>query len=101
MDRTFWRGKRVFLTGHTGFKGGWLALWLTDMGAEVYGYALPAPTEPNFFNVCKIQSRLKNSTLADIRDAAMLTRALQAAQPHIVLHLAAQPLVRQSYVAPV
>lgn len=101
MNRGFWRGKRVFLTGHTGFKGGWLALWLADMGAEVHGYALSAPTEPNFFTVCKLQAQLKSSTIADIRDAAALTRAMQAAQPHIVLHLAAQPLVRYSYTAPV
>lgn len=101
MNRGFWQGKRVFLTGHTGFKGGWLTLWLADMGAEVHGYALSAPTEPNFFTVCKLQARLKSSVIADIRDAAALTQAMQAAQPHIVLHLAAQPLVRYSYTAPV
>lgn len=101
MNRGFWQGKRVFLTGHTGFKGGWLALWLADMGAEVHGYALSAPTEPDFFTVCKLQAHLKNSTIADIRDAAALTFAMQAAQPHIVLHLAAQSLVRHSYTAPV
>ena len=56
INRNFWKGKRVFLTGHTGFKGGWLALWLVDMGAEVYGYALNPPTEPNFFTVCNISS---------------------------------------------
>jgi CDP-glucose 4,6-dehydratase len=101
MNRGFWQGKRVFLTGHTGFKGGWLALWLADMGAEVHGFALSAPTDPNFFKVCKLQARLKSSTIADIRDVAVLTQAMQAAQPHIVLHLAAQPLVRYSYTAPV
>lgn len=101
MNREFWRGKRVFLTGHTGFKGGWLALWLTDMGAEVHGYALNPPTEPNFFTVTNLQERLANSTIADIRHASALTKAMQAAQPDIVLHLAAQPLVRYSYVEPV
>lgn len=101
MDRSFWKEKRVFLTGHTGFKGGWLALWLADMGAEVYGFALSAPTEPNFFTVCKLPARIKSSTIADIRDAAALTHAIQVAQPHVVLHLAAQPLVRYSYAAPV
>ncbi|MEQ1591144.1 MAG: CDP-glucose 4,6-dehydratase [Thiobacillaceae bacterium] len=101
MNREFWRGKRVFLTGHTGFKGSWLALWLTDMGAEVHGYALAPPTELNLFEVANLQARLTNSTIADIRDAAALTQAMQAAQPDIVLHLAAQPLVRYSYVAPV
>ena len=101
MNRQFWRGKRVFMTGHTGFKGGWLALWLTDMGAEVHGYALTPPTEPNLFTVANLQDRLASSTIADIRDAAALTQAMQAAQPDIVFHLAAQPLVRYSYTAPV
>lgn len=101
MNREFWRGKRVFLTGHTGFKGGWLALWLCDMGAEVHGYALTPPTEPNFFTVANLQGRLARNTIADIRDAAALTQAMQEAQPDIVLHLAAQPLVRYSYAAPV
>lgn len=101
MNRRFWRGKRVFLTGHTGFKGGWLALWLADMGAEVHGYALPPPTEPNLFAVASLQGHLASSTIADIRDAIALTQAMQAAQPDIVFHLAAQPLVRHSYVDPV
>lgn len=101
MNREFWRGKRVFLTGHTGFKGGWLALWLADMGAEVHGYALTPPTEPNLYTVANLQERLARSTIADIRDADALTQAMQAARPDIVLHLAAQPLVRYSYVAPV
>ena len=101
MNREFWRGKRIFLTGHTGFKGGWLALWLTDMGAEVHGYALTPPTEHNLFTVANMQARLSSSTIADIRDAAALAQAMQVAQPDIVLHLAAQPLVRYSYVAPV
>lgn len=101
MNREFWHGKRVFLTGHTGFKGGWLALWLTDMGAEVQGYALTPPTEPNFFSAVNLRERLTASTLADIRDGTLLASAMQAARPEIVLHLAAQPLVRYSYVAPV
>ncbi len=101
MNRPFWRGKRVFLTGHTGFKGGWLALWLADMGAEVHGYALPPPTTPNLFAATSLQGRLASSTIADIRDAATLTQAMRTAQPDIVFHLAAQPLVRHSYVAPV
>ncbi|MEE4239795.1 MAG: CDP-glucose 4,6-dehydratase, partial [Anderseniella sp.] len=97
----FWHGKKVFLTGHTGFKGGWLTLWLADMGAEVHGFALAPPTEPSFFKVANLQDRLARSTIADIRDGAALTQAMQAARPDIVLHLAAQPLVRYSYVAPV
>jgi CDP-glucose 4,6-dehydratase len=101
VNREFWRGKRIFLTGHTGFKGGWLALWLADMGADIHGYALTSPTEPNLFTVANLQACLTRSNIADIRDAATLTRSMQAAQPEIVLHLAAQPLVRYSYVAPV
>jgi CDP-glucose 4,6-dehydratase len=101
MNREFWFGKRVFLTGHTGFKGGWLALWLADMGAQVHGYALTPPTEPNLFTVANIQDCLAGNTIADIRDVATLTQVIQAVQPDIVLHLAAQPLVRYSYVTPV
>lgn len=101
MNREFWHGKRVFLTGHTGFKGGWLALWLADMGAEVHGYALAPPTVPNLFTVANLQDHLANSTIADIRDAAALAQAIQTAQPDVVFHLAAQPLVRYSYAAPV
>jgi CDP-glucose 4,6-dehydratase len=101
MTPEFWRGKSVFLTGHTGFKGSWLALWLSSLGARVHGYALPAPTQPSLFEVAKVQSTLAQHTLADIRDAAALKAALQAAQPELVFHLAAQPLVRSSYHDPV
>jgi CDP-glucose 4,6-dehydratase len=101
LNEAFWRGRRVFLTGHTGFKGGWLTLWLTELGAHVHGYALAPPTEPNFFTVTGLEKRLAASILSDIRDAAALERAVRAAQPEIVLHLAAQSLVRPSYVEPV
>ena len=101
MMRNFWQGKRVFLTGHTGFKGGWLALWLADMGAEVHGYALQPPTNPSFFEACNVLAYLKGNTFGDIRDAATLQHAMETAQPDIVLHLAAQQLVRYSYVEPV
>lgn len=101
MNRQFWRGKSVFLTGYTGFKGSWLAIWLADMGAEVHGYALSPPTEPNMFSVANMRERLATSTIADIRDPESLGQAMHRAQPDIVLHLAAQPLVRHSYVAPV
>jgi CDP-glucose 4,6-dehydratase len=97
---SFWRGKRVFLTGHTGFKGGWLSLWLQAMGAEVYGYSLNPPTEPNLYTVAQIGSGMASSKIADIRDADQLLNALQAARPEIVFHLAAQPLVRYSYAQP-
>jgi len=101
VNRGFWKGKRVFLTGHTGFKGGWLALWLANMGAEVHGFALSPSTTPNFFAICKIQSHLRSNTIADIRDAETLAKAMRLAKPDIVFHLAAQPLVRYSYTAPV
>jgi CDP-glucose 4,6-dehydratase len=97
----FWKGRRVFLSGHTGFKGGWLALWLADMGAEVHGYALPPPTSPGFFDVVGVADRMASNTIADLRDADALTRAVQAASPEVVFHLAAQPLVRYSYAEPV
>lgn len=101
IDHNFWCGKRVFLTGHTGFKGGWLALWLSEMGANVYGYALAPATMPALFTTAKVRDRLAASTIADIRDAEALQKAVQVAQPDIVFHLAAQPLVRYSYQAPV
>jgi len=101
VNSKFWKGKRVFLTGHTGFKGGWLALWLQNMGAEVHGYALNPPTDPNLFNVARVGAGLSGSTIADIRDASVLTGAMQKACPEIVIHMAAQPLVRYSYAEPV
>lgn len=100
VNPDFWRGKRVFLTGHTGFKGGWLSLWLQAMGAEVHGYALNPPTEPNLFTVAKISKGMVSSEIGDIRDACKLCHAMQTARPEIVFHLAAQPLVRHSYAQP-
>lgn len=97
----FWQDKKVFLTGHTGFKGGWLSLWLQSMGAQVYGYALTPPTIPNFFNVANVAKTLAAHTIADIRNIDALEKAMMQSQPDIVFHLAAQPLVRQSYLDPV
>ncbi|MCX7068105.1 MAG: CDP-glucose 4,6-dehydratase [Methylococcales bacterium] len=97
----FWQDKKVFLTGHTGFKGGWLALWLQSLGAKVTGYALSPPTEPNLFTVANIEQGLINHIIGDIRNAEQLKAAMQAAQPDIVLHLAAQALVRYSYANPI
>jgi CDP-glucose 4,6-dehydratase len=97
----FWQGKKVFLTGHTGFKGGWLTLWLQSLGARVYGYALNPPTTPNLFTVADVAGALVSSTIADICDVASLEKAMHSAQPDIVFHLAAQPLVRYSYAEPV
>lgn len=100
MTRTFWRGKRVFLTGHTGFKGAWLALWLGGLGAEVSGFALPPATDPNLFSLADVEGCTSSHT-GDIRDRQALFEAMRAAQPEIVLHLAAQALVRTSYRDPV
>jgi CDP-glucose 4,6-dehydratase len=94
------RGKRVFLTGHTGFKGSWLAIWLHRLGAEVTGYALEPPTEPNHFTVADVRSCLAEHHQADVRDAPRLNAAMRAADPDVVLHLAAQSVVRTSYEIP-
>lgn len=101
MTPDFWRNRSVFLTGHTGFKGGWIALWLSQLGARVHGYSLEPPTEPNFFNLTRLRERLQTSTIADIRDLPLLGAAVQAAQPSIIIHMAAQTLVRESYNTPV
>ncbi len=101
MNPSFWRGKRVFVTGHTGFKGGWLSLWLADIGAEVHGYSTEPPTEPNLFTVARIGRGLASHTIGDVRHAETLRAAMVAARPEIVFHLAAQPLVRHSYKEPV
>lgn len=100
MNPAFWRGKRVFLTGHTGFKGSWLSLWLQNLGAEVTGYALQPPTSPSLFEVAKVSEGM-NSIISDIRDLPVLLEAMQAARSDIVIHMAAQPLVRYSYQNPV
>jgi CDP-glucose 4,6-dehydratase len=93
-------GKRVLLTGHTGFKGAWMAEWLLALGAEVTGFALPPPTSPSLFDQLGLASRLRH-IVGDVRDLAAVRAALKLAQPDFVFHLAAQPLVRLSYDQPV
>jgi len=100
IDQAFWRGKKVFLTGHTGFKGSWLTLWLQALGARVTGFALAPDTTPNLFTLGRVEDGIE-SIIGDIRDRALLTEAMKAASPDIVIHMAAQPLVRESYVTPV
>jgi CDP-glucose 4,6-dehydratase len=99
-DVVSWRGRRVFLTGHTGFKGGWLALWLASKGAEVRGYALDPCTQPNLFTDAKVGSVIEDLR-GDIRDGAKLDKAMHEFAPEVVFHMAAQPLVRYSYTDPI
>ena len=100
MNPAFWRGKRVFLTGHTGFKGSWLSLWLQKLGASLTGYALAPPTNPNLFELARVSDGMR-SIEGDIRNLEMFKAALSNAEPEIVIHMAAQPLVRDSYQNPV
>ena len=100
FDPNFYKGKRVFITGHTGFKGSWLCRILVGAGAVVTGYALPAPTEPDLFALASVQKGM-TSVVGDIRSEEDLRTAFEQARPEIVFHLAAQPLVRESYRNPV
>lgn len=100
MNPSFWYGKKVFLTGHTGFKGSWMSLWLQQLRAEVTGYALAPSTTPSLYDVAHVAQGM-TSIIGDIREGAMLADAMRQAAPEIVIHMAAQPLVRRSYVDPV
>ena len=95
-----WRGRRVLLTGHTGFTGGWLALWLHRLGTSVHGYALNPPTNPSFYEACRLGPVFASDVRADLADYAALSRSFQACAPEVVFHLAAQPLVREGYRDP-
>src|SRR3972149_1931312 len=100
FDTSFFSGKKIFVTGHTGFKGSRLCLWLNELGAKVTGYALHPPTEPNLYNLCVID-KVVHSIIADVRDGEKLKEAISETRPEIVIHMAAQPLVRDSYRNPV
>ena len=100
MNLKFWAGKRVFLTGHTGFKGSWLSLWLQHLKAEVFGYSLAPPTHPSLFELATVSEEM-DSTIGDIRDLPALQMTLNRARPEIVIHFAAQSLVRRSYEEPI
>ncbi|WP_086931417.1 CDP-glucose 4,6-dehydratase [Agarilytica rhodophyticola] len=100
INPLFWRGKRVFITGHTGFKGSWLSLWLQRMGADICGYSLVPPTQPNMFEAANIANGMR-STIGDIRDHKFLLKTMSDFRPEIVIHMAAQPLVRLSYDEPI
>jgi CDP-glucose 4,6-dehydratase len=101
IDSEFWRGKKVFITGNTGFKGSWLSLWLLNLGAKVTGYSLEPPTNPSNFEIVNAIKGLQNNIINNICDLGSLTNAVKQAQPDIVIHMAAQSLVRQSYEDPV
>ena len=99
-DSGFWHGRSVFVTGHTGFKGGWVSIWLSMLGAKVYGYSLAPPSQPNFFEVTKLQNVIKQSLIGDVRDYDKLYHAMHSAKPSVIIHMAAQSLVRKSYENP-
>jgi len=100
LDLSWFKGKNVLVTGHTGFKGSWLCKILVDAGAQVTGYSLEAPTTPNLFSLCGVEGKM-NSIIGDIRDREHLMKVFDDVQPEIVMHLAAQPIVRDSYKDPV
>ena len=99
INPAFWKGKRVFVTGHTGFKGGWICLWLKHLGAEVIGYSLEPATVPSIFEVADVGEGMQ-SIIGDLRDHAKLSKTILESKPDVVIHMAAQPLVRYSYAQP-
>jgi len=100
LNRSFWKGRRVFVTGHTGFKGSWLSLWLGELGAETTGYALPPPTQPSLFELAGVTDCI-HSISADIRDFEKLKKAIDQCRPDVVIHMAAQTVVRTGYEDPI
>lgn len=101
VNRSFWEGKKVFLTGHTGFKGSWISIWLSDMGAKVTGYSDKITTSPSIFELGRVEDGLEKSIYGDIADLDKVKSAMIEANPEIIIHMAAQPLVRQSYKDPI
>ena len=101
INPNFWKNRSVLITGHTGFKGGWMALWLTKMGAKVHGYSLDPVTNFNFFTETNLKDRLTSSTIGDIQNLPKLEAAISFAKPSIIIHMAAQALVMKSYSDPV
>jgi CDP-glucose 4,6-dehydratase len=99
-QKDFWHNKKVLITGHTGFKGGWLALWLQSMNAKVYGYSLPPLTNPNFYSCANIKEGMANEVISDIRNFETLKGFISEVKPEIIFHMAAQPIVRYSYLQP-
>ena len=102
LNSSFWAGRRVLLTGHTGFKGSWLSLWLLQLGAHVWGYALPPEIDGSLFNELQLERKFKclHHHLGNLSDLQQLQFVVDQAQPEVVVHLAAQPLVRKSYLDP-
>src|SRR6476661_3431661 len=100
MHTQFWRNKRVLITGHTGFKGSWLSLWLNSVGAHVSGFALTPPSEPSLYELARVDETVR-STIGDIRDLASLQHAVETTAPEVIFHMAAQSVVLSSYEAPV
>jgi CDP-glucose 4,6-dehydratase len=92
VDKSFWKERKVFITGHTGFKGSWLCIWLHELGAKVYGYALRPPTAPSLFDLARVSELIQpQSVIADVRDLWSLQESMAIASPEIVIHMAAQP----------
>src|SRR5687767_2154710 len=100
-DPSRWRGRRVLVTGHTGFKGAWLSLWLAELGAEVYGLSGPPPSDPLLFDAANVRETLAGHSVRDVRDGHAVAHVVAAAQPEVVFHLAAQAIVRRSLADPV
>ena len=100
IDRAFWRTRRVLVTGHTGFKGGWLSLWLQSLGSQVSGLSHGVPTDPSLYEVARVSAGMSAEIDADIRDHAAVAQAVATLDPEVVIHLAAQPLVRRSFTEP-